>query len=168
LEGGREVAVEEVARQILETPNITGITISGGEPLLQRKELGELLKIVLSNRPNLNTLLYTGYRWEELTNLPGIAPLLQWVDLIIDGEYRQELNRDTPLRGSENQRFIPLTPTGLQLLLQIGANFHHQEVELFLRGGELFIAGVPPVGFQLPGEGEERVKGGISIEKESR
>ncbi|MEO1941393.1 MAG: 4Fe-4S single cluster domain-containing protein [Campylobacterales bacterium] len=168
LKGGREIGVEEVARQILKAPKITGITISGGEPLLQRRELEELLEIVLSSRPDLNTILYTGYRWEELLQLSGIAPLLRWIDLIIDGEYRRELNRGTPFRGSENQRFIPLSVTGAQLLHQMGLlSTPHppREVELFFRGKELFIAGIPPVGFQLPSGGRSAPEGHLNLEK---
>ncbi len=42
-----------------------GLTISGGEPFMQAKAINELLSKI---RP-MNTIIYTGYTFEELISL---------------------------------------------------------------------------------------------------
>ena len=46
----------------------------------------------------------TGYRHEEVRHLP----LLQDVDVLIDGPYLKDLPTTKPWRGSDNQRLIRL------------------------------------------------------------
>lgn len=47
--------------------------------------------------------IYTGYLWEEVKDLPG----MRWVDVLVDGEFKQEL-ADVKYHwaGSTNQRVI--------------------------------------------------------------
>lgn len=87
-----------------------GVTISGGEPFLQAKALAELLHILKEDMQfDTGVILYTGYTFEELENVPDAEELLRYVDLLIDGPYVRELDDGRSLRGSSNQRVIPLT-----------------------------------------------------------
>lgn len=89
---------------------ISGITFSGGDPLFpgNRAEVGELISEIRKNFPNKTIWLYTGYRWEDVCELP----MVQMCDVLVDGRYQKE-QKDTQLcwRGSSNQRIIdvPLT-----------------------------------------------------------
>lgn len=89
---------------------ISGITFSGGDPLhpLNRCEIGRLIKKVHDTMPLKNIWLYTGYKWEEISDLDFI----QYVDVIVDGEFIAEL-KDNKLhwRGSSNQRVIDVKKT---------------------------------------------------------
>ena len=81
--------------------NIDGITITGGEPFDQAAELCE----VIDGLPEtLDVLIFTGYKYEELLEREDARNLLSRVDVLIDGEYVDELNdNQSVLRGSANQ-----------------------------------------------------------------
>ena len=105
LDGGKIIDTSEIIAAIKKNPLLTGITLSGGEPLLQIAPALELAKAV--KNLGLNVWLYTGYKFEEI---PAEAhELLNFVDVVVDGEYIEEL-RDLELdfRGSKNQRIIYL------------------------------------------------------------
>ncbi len=89
---------------------ISGITFSGGDPLhpLNRSEIGRIIKKVHDTMPLKNIWLYTGYIWEEISDIDFI----QYVDVIVDGEFVIEL-KDNKLhwRGSSNQRVIDVKKT---------------------------------------------------------
>lgn len=90
--------------------NPDGITISGGEPFLQAKALAQMLQILRDQMHcDPGVIVYTGYTLEELDSLPDAQLLLPYIDLLIDGPYVQELDDGLSLRGSSNQRIIPLT-----------------------------------------------------------
>lgn len=108
LEGGYFIDTKELSDQICSCRSIDGITISGGEPFLQAQALTDLLNEVSKVRPELTVLVFTGNKLEELTDLDSKA-FLGKIDLLIDGEYIQELNDGIGLRGSSNQRVHFLT-----------------------------------------------------------
>lgn len=95
-----------------------GITVSGGEPLLQWHYVQPVLKGLLQHHPGLNVILYTGYNIIGKKN--GLLTLKnsheqftidpQPVDIVIDGEYIAGAHdcSDT-LRGSANQQIHRLT-----------------------------------------------------------
>ena len=84
-----------------------GITISGGEPVLQSSGLVKLISMLRKERET-GVILYTGYTIEELKSMEDIsvAELIGSVDLIIDGIYIREYDDSGSWRGSANQRAI--------------------------------------------------------------
>ena len=80
---------------------IDGITITGGEPFDQATELCE----VIDELPEqINVLVFSGYRYAELLKKEDSRELLSRIDVLIDGEYVDELNdNNAALRGSLNQ-----------------------------------------------------------------
>lgn len=81
---------------------VDGITISGGEPFLQAAELTEFLDL-LSIEGDI--LVFSGYTYEELISNDVSKKLLDRIDVLIDGEYKDSLNDGkSALRGSTNQR----------------------------------------------------------------
>jgi len=89
---------------------IDGFTISGGEPMKQAKELVELIERLSDLSSDF--LVYTGYRLQELREMhdQAIESLLARISVLVDGEYIEELNNNTFLRGSSNQKVHILNP----------------------------------------------------------
>lgn len=102
---------EEVSILILKTNEIEGITLSGGEPILQAEGLVRLIELVKKKR-DLSVICFTGYTLEELKecNNTAIHKLIHLLDVLIDGPYTDELNDNKGLRGSNNQNIHFLTP----------------------------------------------------------
>jgi anaerobic ribonucleoside-triphosphate reductase activating protein len=91
-------------------PLLDGVTISGGEPLLQAKELLPLAEAVKDR--GLGLWLYTGYTIEEIASRGDRheLELLAKVDALVDGRFVEELrpagSHEAPFAGSANQRII--------------------------------------------------------------
>ena len=101
LDGGYSINVDDLVADILSVPNIEGITISGGEPFLQQHALCNLVYKLRGYR-DIGIIVYTGMKYDEIKN----TDFAKMVDIIIDGEYIEELNDDKSLRGSSNQNVI--------------------------------------------------------------
>ena len=88
------------------------VTFSGGDPLLQ-PDIEALTTLARLIRESGRTLwCYTGFEYEQLAGMQHVQPLLEQVDVLVDGPYREAL-RDIGLRfrGSSNQRLIDLRAT---------------------------------------------------------
>lgn len=97
-DGGTEISVEELARQIKSKKHIDGITLSGGDPFYQQTECVKLLKLL----PGINVWCYTGFRYEDIKD----TELAKLCDVIVDGEYIEELRCEGQMYGSTNQRIV--------------------------------------------------------------
>lgn len=88
-----------------------GITISGGEPFLQAEAVAEMINLIKEKRPGYGVIVYTGNNYEELLsrNDSSVKSLLDVTDILIDGEYIQELHDTRFAIGSSNQRILRLT-----------------------------------------------------------
>ncbi len=110
-----------------------------------------MLKIVRKVRGlGLDVICYSGYTLEQLNNniIPKSKELLEYVDILIDGPYIEELNFDNYLRGSSNQNINHLKETYIQYKEKM-ANYKNRQIEItFTEAGEIFITGVPPKKFQ--------------------
>lgn len=98
------ISIEKLSKLILSIDNIEGITIVGGEPLLQAKALSEFISITQKTR--LSIMLYSGYTLKYLCmkNDPCIDKTLDNCDVFVDGEYRHDEDNGEPWRGSANQK----------------------------------------------------------------
>ncbi len=143
-ENGYWIEIDNILREINQSKNLRGITISGGEPFLQAEALIYLLK-KLKNK-NLDIICYTGFLYEEI--LKGKVPfgkeLLNYIDILIDGKYIEDLNKENYLRGSENQRIIHLKNTYKKNEEQI-LKLKNRNIEIkIIDETTFFIAGIPP------------------------
>lgn len=102
-------AWEEIEDQ-LEEDFIEGITFSGGDPLFKanREDITHLAKLIKDCYPEKTIWLYTGYVYEDISELE----IMEYIDVLIDGPYVDKM-RDTTLkwRGSSNQRVIDIKKT---------------------------------------------------------
>ncbi len=105
INGGYVKEIAEILKEIDENPLLDGITLSGGEPMLQVETLIELSKEV--KRRNLNIILYSGYTYEQIIDDVNKKSLLELCDMLIDGKFELEKRSLSLLyRGSSNQRLI--------------------------------------------------------------
>ena len=125
-----------LAQDILSAPDVEGITISGGEPFLQSEGLFELITL-LREKKDLGVIIYTGMCFSEVKNdkLVGLS------DLIIDGEYREELNDGLSLRGSSNQNIIQLTSRYSDVIDVYGTK--GRKIELHVFNDKVTMVGIP-------------------------
>ena len=95
---GTLIDVKELASILREKCFNKKLTISGGEPLLQKDALLELLKEL----SYFDLCLYTGH---ELNEVP--KEILKYLKYIKVGSFKQELRTSTkPFVGSKNQEFL--------------------------------------------------------------
>jgi len=111
-DGGMEYT-EETTReiiQLLNKPGIKGLSILGGEPLAQGKELYDILKRIKTAMPDIDIWMWTGYIYEELD--PVQKEIVSLVDVLVDGPFIED-KKDIRLkfRGSSNQRIIDIRKT---------------------------------------------------------
>lgn len=95
---------------------VDGVTISGGEPFQQAGALAELLRGIhewrRSKANELDIFLYSGYPFHRLSRFPESREILDMCDAVMAGPYVERRNDGSPLRGSANQRLVPLTGLG--------------------------------------------------------
>lgn len=146
-EGGREETVSALAEWILSYPDIEGITLSGGEPMMQAGALAELMDCVKSHR-DLGVVCYTGYTLESLLlqRDPHRLALLRCVDLLVDGPYREGRSASLLWRGSDNQRLLPLSDRYRSVVSALTLeNDRSAGLEFFFdASGVPWFAGIPP------------------------
>lgn len=116
-----------------------GLTISGGEPFLQAEALGRMVELI-HRRRDMGVIVYTGFLYEELLGMDGAQALLSRTDLLIDGPYIREMDDGRSLRGSSNQRVLPLTERYHSDLYLYGAK--GRPIEHFQHGVEIHDVGV--------------------------
>ena len=99
--GGKMISTNELAKRINDDCSIGGITISGGEPLLQSEVVLDLLNQL---RTELTIVLYSGYSVKEVLKDKDKIDVIKKVDVAIMGRYDKTLEH--PYYGKE---FMVLT-----------------------------------------------------------
>lgn len=139
---GYEIDVNNLAADVILNENIDGITISGGEPFLQSAALSCLLKEIKKARPQLTVIAYTGLKYEQLLGKNETSDLLSLCDVIIDGQYIDSLNDNKGIRGSSNQRIIPIT-NRLDRFLNTMATCSRKQDRVADTAGNVTAIGIP-------------------------
>jgi anaerobic ribonucleoside-triphosphate reductase activating protein len=134
---------EELGRHLLHNPKVTGITISGGEPMLQAALLAQMLTYAKKDR-DIDVIVYSGFQYKQLLsnkNNQGITALLSQIDVLIEGPYIESRNDNRGMRGSSNQSIIHLTDR------LKGFDFENQSrtTELLIQHGQVLVVGVPQI-----------------------
>ena len=106
LEGGQRISADALYQKIASNPLVRGVTFSGGEPLLQARQLLPLAQQLRRNGYEL--AIYTGYTFEEILHTEGDAlKLIALADTLIDGPFiLAQRSLSLPFRGSKNQRIL--------------------------------------------------------------
>ena len=122
--------------------NIEGITLLGGEPILQAKGLYYISDLCKKN--GLSVMLFTGYTQKELKkyNFPYYNELSSCCDIIIDGPY--DHTKPDNVRnwiGSTNQKIHFLT-NRYQPGIEYDKEFR-DSMEFYISYKELAVTGYP-------------------------
>ena len=101
----------------LEKDYISGLTISGGDPLNinNLKDVCNLCKEVKEKYSDKTIWLYTGYKWEDIIKEINawhqdeliLSQIIKNIDVLVDGKFVEELaDVKYPWAGSTNQKVI--------------------------------------------------------------
>lgn len=101
--------IEDYFIDLVNDPNIDGVSILGGEPLQQDDDLFNLVKRI-KNEVNKSIWLWSGYIIDEIPS--DKLKILDYIDVLVDGRFIQEKHHHSlQFRGSSNQRIIDVKKT---------------------------------------------------------
>lgn len=108
--GGQEWTVDELMQRIID--NDMDVTFSGGDPMYQADDILPLAKKI--KKLGKTIWCYTGFRYEQLFDHPSMKSLLEYMDVLVDGEFiLSRRNTKLQFRGSDNQRMIDLSKSSM-------------------------------------------------------
>ncbi|MDR1066818.1 MAG: anaerobic ribonucleoside-triphosphate reductase activating protein [Clostridiales bacterium] len=103
--GGRLIDTDDIIQLVKKNPLLSGVTFSGGEPLLQPEAVTEAAREI--KRMNLTVWIYTGFTWEEILQSENKKVVLKYTDVLVDGRFEKDKKTlDLAFAGSYNQRVI--------------------------------------------------------------
>lgn len=102
----------DILAEDLGSPHIKGITFSGGEATFpaNREQCTKIMQWAKKNYPDKDIWVWTGYRYEEIKDLP----MMECIDVLVDGPFVKEQKPEFEhlrYRGSRNQRVIDVKKT---------------------------------------------------------
>ncbi|MCQ2973911.1 MAG: anaerobic ribonucleoside-triphosphate reductase activating protein [Bacteroidales bacterium] len=102
---GHPVDVEDLFSKIRRN-EMSNVTFSGGDPFYQPTAFTELAKMI-KEKTDKTIWCYTGFTYEQIIKDAKMSKMLQYIDVLVDGEFIVELkDPDLLFRGSSNQRLI--------------------------------------------------------------
>ena len=92
--------------EFLKDPMVDGLTLLGGEPFQNAKELSEVVSQIRASTEK-SIWVYSGYTFEEICVVREMQGLLELCDVLVDGLFVEE-KKDLTMRfrGSSNQRIL--------------------------------------------------------------
>lgn len=147
---GSTVEVDDLAatltRLYADDPSLSGLTVTGGEPLQQPEAVAALLRAVRASTGalgrELDVLVFTGYAVGAARRR---APdVLGQADAVVAGRYLPAQAAEGYLIGSANQRLELLTPLGERRFGELGATA--TRMQAIAADGDLVMVGVPRTG----------------------
>ncbi len=106
IHGGYVEDTNKIIKEILDNPLLDGITLSGGEPMMQPLPLIEIIHKIKEH--SLHIMIYSGYTYEEIQQLSNQQKeLLSLCDTLVDGRFdMSKRSLELLYKGSSNQRII--------------------------------------------------------------
>jgi anaerobic ribonucleoside-triphosphate reductase activating protein len=146
-----QVDVEILADKIL-SHNLDGTTISGGEPFQQPGSLLHFIQYLHrdGNPFPKGILIYSGYTEEELEKIPEYHQVIELIDVIVSGRYREDLRVYDSLLSSSNQKFI----WGKQKNIK-EEELMNQSYEIIIEDNGLKLTGFPDLSKEMRHELEQ-------------
>ena len=108
--------VEDKFMEYIKDDNVKGVSILGGEPLMQTMDdsLLNLLKRI-KKESNKEIWMWTGFVYETAILDEKRKEILDYVDVLVDGQFDESKKvLNLKFRGSTNQRIIDLNKTKLE------------------------------------------------------
>lgn len=149
-DGAVAVPIEDIARVVgailRSDPSLTGLTITGGEPLQQSPALASMLRALRaeweSARTMIDVLLFTGYGARAAR--AHDKQVLDLVDVAVTGPYRAHAGPGGDLLGSANQSVRALTKLGRERLATSPPDA--TRIQVTMDGEDLTLVGLPRPG----------------------
>ena len=107
---GKKWTKAETAQVIeyLKESETDGLTILGGEPMLNVPELTEIVKKI-KQEVDKGIWIFSGFKYEQIIKNKQRKELLELCDVLVDGLFVEELKDLTlKFKGSSNQRTIDI------------------------------------------------------------
>lgn len=98
---GKEFSIDYLLEKV---GDAEGITVTGGDPL-EQEDILEFLKGAYNLNLPKGIILFSGFTIDEINN-SNLRECLNYIDVLIDGRYEEELRISSSLRGSSNQNII--------------------------------------------------------------
>ena len=137
--------IMSLVNSIVNTHKVDGFVLTGGDPLEQPDALRELLPRLY--KCSTDILLYTGYEYNSVKEM--YSDIFNYIAVVIDGEYIEEKNNGSILKGSSNQNIIVLNKKYRSIYDDYVSN-SKSEIQNFNSP-----TGVISVGIHRPGYNEE-------------
>lgn len=139
--GGQSKSAAELVRWVESlSGKIEGLSISGGEPLQQMNGLLPFLERI-RQETQLSVVLFSGYTWGEIQQMPRAPRLLSAVDVLLAGRYDPNRRLARGLLGSGNKTVHFLNSRYTQADLDAVP-----EAEVILNDhGEIIFSGINPL-----------------------
>lgn len=135
-EKNTEYSVTELVNMI-DTKNVEGVTILGGEPLDQLSDVYNLC--FQCQQLELSTMVFTGYELSEINNTDK-SIIKKVSDILIVGRYDESLRTiDNQWIGSTNQQILFLTKRYADYEIQ---NANYMEIDID-ENGKCILLGFP-------------------------
>ena len=115
-DGGYLMNTDDILKEVMDNPLLDGITLSGGDPFFQAKELLELVRELKKNCYSI--WAYTGFVFDKFLDFiankdtdkrinKDMIELLNYIDVVVDGPFIESKKTFTcEYRGSSNQRLV--------------------------------------------------------------
>jgi anaerobic ribonucleoside-triphosphate reductase activating protein len=101
--GGKMIKIDALVNEIARVKNLfDGVTITGGEPFQQYKELIAFCAY-LKQHTSLEIYVFSGYYLDEIYELYPDKLFLKYIDYLMDGRYINTRHDNENARGSNNQ-----------------------------------------------------------------
>ena len=131
--------IEDVIEEILSYPS-KKITISGGEPFDQPKELKYLLKILKENDFK-DILVYTGYNYDEIKD--KYKDILKYIDVLVAGRFIEGLESEYIWKGSENQEMYIFNKELEEIYNEYKKRKKDKRLQIVEKNNDIYILGIP-------------------------
>lgn len=115
-DNGELIDDNSIINEVLSNPLLDGVTLSGGDPFFQAKELINLCKTLKEH--NISIWAYTGFVFDEFIKFKKHEPcderinkdmikLLKYIDVVVDGPFiLNQRSLELLHKGSTNQQII--------------------------------------------------------------
>ena len=103
--GGFEQDIDELVQEILAVQMQSGVTFSGGDPMMQAASCARIASSLKERGTNI--WCYTGFVFEDLLDRADCLQFLQYIDVLVDGKFELALKSyELLFKGSATQRII--------------------------------------------------------------
>lgn len=131
------INIEDLISRVRES-GCSGVTITGGDPFEQPKELLELLIGLEELDLPRGIIVFSGYSIVEIRGDETMSKCLEYLDVLIDGRYIESERIYNGLAGSSNQNFHIFTDKISSDELNMD-----QEIEIHSLGELIQLTGFP-------------------------